>query len=412
MKPISAAPQPAVEAKSSSSDPKTLPMKTPAAARPAQATAAEPGASILDPLKSIDVSSLDALIDIRKEQERLKGYRGKAAEKKASVNDAVFKRVMEDYSRRTAALEAQSAPLKAAATDEYRKLKTLNDEIARRREQAQLEKDELEFRNTVGELSDADLATNLKVPMKTIEQCAADQKAVDAIKARFTDAFGSLDELESSMDPPTYASEVLPTTTMKPSPVAGRTTGIRPPSAQLMEPPPGTPTVVISAQTAQDLIDPADDGVAKTIIAPPDFAIAGRDGDPGDNEDGQDDRGGATLMLAAAAIVIIEPASMSQEFQLGAVNGIGRAEDNQICLLNPGISRKHAIIKAVPGGYSIKDLGSQNGTFVNGQRVTEKALIDGDSIDVGSVQFVFRMPWSPTAAASGGRSSAASRGRR
>ena len=95
------------------------------------------------------------------------------------------------------------------------------------------------------------------------------------------------------------------------------------------------------------------------------------------------------------------------------INGIGRSDENRICLSNPGISRKHCEIKAVAGGYAIKDLGSQNGTFVNGQRVTEKSLTDGDTIDVGSVQFVFRMPWAPSAAAaSSARPGAAARGKR
>ncbi|HEV3139625.1 MAG TPA: FHA domain-containing protein [Vicinamibacterales bacterium] len=404
MKPINAVSQPAVEAKSSSSDSRS-------SAKPAsESSSSEATPSILDPLKSVDVSSLDKLVEIRKELERIKGYRGKAAQKKSSVTDAVFKRVMEDYSKRSAALEGQSAPLKSAATDEYRKLKNLNDSIAHRREQAQLEKDELEFRNSVGELSDEDLAKNLKTPQSAIDQCGADQKAVDAIKTRFVEAFGSLDELENSMEPPTYSSDVAPTTALRPSPVAEKSTGIRPPSAIPGEPPPGTPTVVIGPKALQDLIDPQHDSGTKTIIAPPDFAMPVM-GDQRDQDNDYDD--GATMMLAAAAIVIIEPASMSQEFQLNAINGIGRSEENQICLLNPGISRKHAIIKAVPGGYSIKDLGSQNGTFVNGQRVTEKALSDGDTIDVGSVQFVFRMPWAPSAAAaSAGRSGASSRSKR
>ena len=181
MKPINAASQPVAEANSSSSEPKTIAIK------PQD-----------DPLKSVDVSSLDKLIEIRKEQERIRGFRAKAAEKKSSVTDAVFKRVMEDYSKRAAALESQSAPLKSAATEEYRKLKSLNDAITQRREAAQLEKDELEFRNTIGELSDPDLASGLKGPQKVIDRCAAEQKAVDAIKTRFIEAFGSLDELENN----------------------------------------------------------------------------------------------------------------------------------------------------------------------------------------------------------------------
>ena len=58
------------------------------------------------------------------------------------------------------------------------------------------------------------------------------------------------------------------------------------------------------------------------------------------------------------------------------------------------------------GGFTIKDLGSQNGTFVNGHRVTDQVLDDGDTIEVGSVKFVFRMPWEATPSASLGRSSA------
>jgi hypothetical protein len=223
------------------------------------------------------------------------------------------------------------------------------------------------------------------------------------------------------MEPPTYASEAMPTTHVRmPIPAIEKHTGIRPSSAQQpSEPPPGTPTLMISAQTVHDLVAQApsmasqgleSDTYERTIIAPPDFALPSAPAFDDDDID-EDDGDGATMMLAAAAIVIIEPASMSQEFQLGAVNGIGRSEDNQICLLNPGISRIHAVIKAVPGGYSITDLGSQNGTFVNGQRVTEKALTDGDTIDVGSVQFVFRMPWAPSATASAGRSGSASRKR-
>jgi pSer/pThr/pTyr-binding forkhead associated (FHA) protein len=53
----------------------------------------------------------------------------------------------------------------------------------------------------------------------------------------------------------------------------------------------------------------------------------------------------------------------------------------------------HAVVSLVNGAFSIKDLESQNGTFVNGDRVNERLLLDGDLVDVGTVQFVFRLPW-------------------
>jgi len=116
-------------------------------------------------------------------------------------------------------------------------------------------------------------------------------------------------------------------------------------------------------------------------------------------------------MLSSAAVVIEDPAN-AKEFPLTVINGIGRSDENRICLSNPGISRKHCEIKAIAGGYVIKDLGSQNGTFVNGQRVTEKKLTEGDTIDVGSVKFVFRSPWPARAGAGASRGAAAAQGKR
>ena len=48
---------------------------------------------------------------------------------------------------------------------------------------------------------------------------------------------------------------------------------------------------------------------------------------------------------------------------------MGRAPVNEIILDQPGISRQHADIRGDANGYRIVDLGSRNGTFVNGERV-------------------------------------------
>lgn len=119
---------------------------------------------------------------------------------------------------------------------------------------------------------------------------------------------------------------------------------------------------------------------------------------------------GATMMLATAAVVV--DGVGGKEYPLTVMNGIGRAEDNRICLSSPGISRKHAVITAAAGGFMIKDLNSQNGTFVNGQRVAEKKLAEGDTIEVGSVKFVFRSPWPPRGGAAASRGGAAAQGKR
>ena len=80
----------------------------------ADAAAAAP-MSVADALKTVDVSSLDRLIAIRQESTKLAEYRARAEEKKKEVTDAVFARVSQDYARRAASLDAQSAPLRAQA---------------------------------------------------------------------------------------------------------------------------------------------------------------------------------------------------------------------------------------------------------------------------------------------------------
>lgn len=75
---------------------------------------------------------------------------------------------------------------------------------------------------------------------------------------------------------------------------------------------------------------------------------------------------------------------------------LGRAPFNDIVVEEPGVSRQHAGIRAERDGFWIQDLGSRNGTFVNGQPVEGEGqrLRDMDFIELGGVQshiqWVFR----------------------
>jgi len=79
---------------------------------------------------------------------------------------------------------------------------------------------------------------------------------------------------------------------------------------------------------------------------------------------------------------------------IGALTVIGRDEVADIILDDPGISRKHCEVRVTNDGphlvTSVRDLGSTNGTYVNGERITSRRLDDGDQITVGRTEATFR----------------------
>ena len=68
---------------------------------------------------------------------------------------------------------------------------------------------------------------------------------------------------------------------------------------------------------------------------------------------------------------------------------IGRASDNGMVITDPSVSGRHCVVEPTGEGYKLRDLGSTNGTLVNGAAVTEYLLQPGDTIAVGVAKIVF-----------------------
>jgi adenylate cyclase len=75
---------------------------------------------------------------------------------------------------------------------------------------------------------------------------------------------------------------------------------------------------------------------------------------------------------------------------------IGRHTDNAIQLLDPEVSKAHLVVRRVKDGYALEDLGSANGTLVNGIRQSRCRLGDGDVIVVGNSTIRFKEGKKPT----------------
>ena len=75
----------------------------------------------------------------------------------------------------------------------------------------------------------------------------------------------------------------------------------------------------------------------------------------------------------------------------GPLISIGRGSDNDLILDDPQVSRHHCQLKLQYGAYSLTDMGSTNGSYVNGQRVSEVALGPGDVIELGGTRIEFHV---------------------
>jgi DNA-binding winged helix-turn-helix (wHTH) protein len=76
---------------------------------------------------------------------------------------------------------------------------------------------------------------------------------------------------------------------------------------------------------------------------------------------------------------------------LEGTNVIGRAADAAIQIDSPGISRYHARILVARDTVTLEDLGSKNGSYVNGALVTTRRLSDGDQIRLGETVLTLRI---------------------
>jgi adenylate cyclase len=87
------------------------------------------------------------------------------------------------------------------------------------------------------------------------------------------------------------------------------------------------------------------------------------------------------------AKLILATAEGQQAIELRPVNSLGRHPNNTIQLLDKIVSKEHCIVEQREGRFVLRDLGSLNGTYVNGERVRgETALKHGDEIALGSTR--------------------------
>ena len=111
---------------------------------------------------------------------------------------------------------------------------------------------------------------------------------------------------------------------------------------------------------------------------------------------------GKTLVLSGTALLEIGPGGWAivadsgpEKGQVIAIKGktsIGRALDCDISILEPGLSRQHAELDIVDNELIIRDLDSSNGTYLNGNKISQSVCRGGDMLQFERVKFMVQAP--------------------
>jgi hypothetical protein len=320
---------------------------------------------MLKELEAIETKDVEALVEIKREHDVVQQLIEKATSSKDKVPALIYERVMADYDARLKALEAQARPLRQSARAEFAKLKALHTRLTGGLESAKLDLSELEFRHEIGELTDDVFETRRTAAQEALNTSQTDFDDADKIRARFL--------------------EVIPT---EPEPAPPPEPPAPPPAPPPPAPAPAPPAPAVAVQEVTDAHTPR----------PPDLAAPEPEGGFGtvivkaDEMPPPPEPGGdfGTLVMAGARLIRQDNGVAGPEYVLGPLTTIGRTPDNSIPLDRQEVSRKHArIVVDNDGVFTLFDNGSNNGTYVNGDRITEHRLRDGDRVQIGTHDFVF-----------------------
>ena len=382
---------------------------------------------MLDDLQQIDTSAIEQLVRIKEEQTVLNSRLQKMDENKSSVSNVVYQRVRGDYETRLSALDNEARPLKDHARREYAKLRTLQLGMEKALEDARLGREELEFRNSLGEFEAGEFDEKLGEANDVLNERQSHLDEAIELKARFLTAVKSEEELTSGtaepLPPPrprTAAAAPVPPPEVLPddaTAIAMRSSAPAPALA-LDEPVleeqhhdvfAASDSTAVSwfsepAHAQQEVptdlyATPPRTEESPSIAPPGQFGMGPSGTAPGFGAPGEyapDATQVAPISAFAQSLptprmIALVGDAHGQEYILRpGTTSIGRSPKAQIRVIEESVSRQHAQIILGPEGCKIVDLGSENGTNINGRRVNEHVLADGDLIQIGTHRFLFR----------------------
>lgn len=107
-----------------------------------------------------------------------------------------------------------------------------------------------------------------------------------------------------------------------------------------------------------------------------------------------DDTGATRVRMAVPRFVLrgVSGAAFGKTYPVPGPVVIGRQQDCDISVPSEEISRRHAQVKPTPDGLMVEDLGSANGTFINGKRVQTGLMRPGEELRLDTIRFMLVAP--------------------
>lgn len=354
----------------------------------------------------INQTLLEETTKLKEERRLLRERIAKVEETRAQVSDSVYQRVRTDYERKFKAASNALLSKKGEIDRELLTLYAARTKVSANVQEHQDQLEELRFRHSLGEFAKEGFETQAGQVTERLTKFETLLTAVNTNIARYEALFADETDLlpEGPATVRAAADRAGAATTPAGVPAeAGDMPTVRddtvhdePPSYALdtsegdyfggvPAPQPGGST----STPAPSLTHPSP--TAAPVSQPPakPQTLETRVFRPSDLE-ANTQPGLVADLSNAPTLAVVEGALKGSVFPLRPDTTIGRSTTNAIALKDTKVSRQHAIVHCYGDHWTLEDLQSANGVYVNGSKITEVALQPGDKIQIGDFVLEFR----------------------
>jgi hypothetical protein len=318
-----------------------------------------------------DENFIKRLHELRSQKNQLSSYLAKAERYKSKVSSITYEKVKNDYQKRLQEIVAEHEEKEKKLKDEMDLMLRKRDELIEMVKPIAFEYEELKFRCMVGEYTKAaflslasdkmNFLKDQKEKLQALSDKLAFYRLILNLQQEATEPVETLPlELEDFEIPSEEAKEPSFQPAEEETPVAPKVAS--PTSSEPLE-----EEFEFNFSTTQMMSSENDFSEAELTEVEEDIDLE------------------QMVESEQAFVILKEEGQEDKPFMILPEESltIGRAKDNTLRIDQDSVSRYHAKISFENGQVIIRDLGSANGTFVNGKKIKEYALADNDVILVG-----------------------------